>query len=184
MYDEDAVLAPETVRLARALIDCVPDPSRDREAVLTVADLYRLRALLLDDGGGQDAAIAAALTRMAGTDSASAASAGAGTQVSVRRLIDMGRRANELLESAAGDPQALAQAVRAARAAADAVPADLLAFRGPALANLGRALLVSYERTGSLPDLHDAVRATRAAEAATVATSPGRARRPVAELAR
>ena len=52
LYDADAVLAPEAASLARALMASVPDPSRDRAAVLAIAEFYSLRALLLPVRGG------------------------------------------------------------------------------------------------------------------------------------
>jgi hypothetical protein len=171
--DRDAVLAPEALGLARALIACVPDPSRDREAARAVADFYRIRSLLLGgDGGGPDATIAAALTRLAG--------GGAGPQSSQpssafpQPLLDKHRRAIELYKSAAHDPEplALAEALRAARAAVDATPPELAQLRAPALGNLGSALCLRYEQTGSLADLHEAVRVLRQAAAAAVSTHP------------
>ena len=193
LYDVDAVLAPEAASLARALMAAVPDPSRDREAVLAVAGFYHLRALLLDqDDDGPDALVAAALARMAGIDppgidsagsnpagidppgaaSTGAAPDGERVRASLQQVAEAGQAAGTLL-GAGGDPRALAGAAHALRAALDAVPAGLLAFRGPPLAVLGRVLFELYERTGSLPDLHDAIRALRAAEAATPATRPG-----------
>jgi tetratricopeptide (TPR) repeat protein len=180
LYDVDAVLAPEAASLARALMAAVPDPSRDREAVLAIAEFYNLRALLLgQDDDGPDAVIAAALARMAGigsagigsaaTDAPGAAPAGQGTRASLREVAEAAREAGALL-AAGGDPRALAGAALALRAALDAVPADLLAFRGRPLAILGAVLFELYERTGRLPDLHDAIRAFRAA---TAATRPG-----------
>jgi len=179
-YDRDAVLAPEAQELARALIACVPDPSRDRDAVAAVAEFYALRALLLDgDGSGPDAAIATALARLAAarTEPETAVQEGPEPSGFAQQMMDTHQQCAELLESAQRDPdpRVLAEALREARAAVDATPAGLLIYRAPALANLGTALRLRYERTGSLPDLHEAVRVLREAEAASVRRHPDRA---------
>src|SRR5207244_4321265 len=78
------------------------------------------------------------------------------------------RRATGLIQAAerSADPARLAEALSAAQAAVDATPVGLPVYRAPALANLGLLLRLRYERSGALPDLHEAVAAHRAAAAA------------------
>jgi tetratricopeptide (TPR) repeat protein len=145
LRDRATALSPEAAELARALMATVPDPTADPAAVQVVADLYQVRALLTGDG--QDAAIAAALTRLS----------------TPGWLLERHQQAIDLLTAAGHDPTALEETVPAARAAVDATPAAMPRLRAAALANLGTALRLRYQRTGSLADLAEAVGALRTA---------------------
>jgi len=186
--DADAVLAPEALAQAQALMDCVPDPAGDPQAVRTLAGLYRARSVALPgDEGDEAAAIAAALEEFAGPGDEGALGpvvAGASPESLVEALDrwqELDRRAVELTtaaEHSSRGPESaelLGRAVEAARAAVDAVPRELPPFRAEALARLGRVLQARYRRDGVLDDLHEAIRVLREAEVAHGCGHPNRA---------
>jgi len=171
-FDREAVLAPGALEEARALMARVPDPVRDPDAVRAVAELYRARSLALEDLGGRDGAIADALERVLPAREPSREpqeSSGAG-------LDAAHRRAAVLLDAAltGSDPGLPDRAVEAAREAVEATPHRLLALRVPALTLLGQALRLRHGRGGALEDLHRAVEALRAAQAAAGESHPHR----------
>ncbi|MFG2357427.1 CHAT domain-containing protein [Streptomyces sp. NPDC048521] len=186
--DADAVLAPQALAQARALMDCVPDPARDPQAVRTLAGLYRARSIALPgDEGDEAAAIAAALEEFAGPGDDGAlgpvvaGSSPASLVEALDRWQELDRMAVELTTAAENSSHApesaelLARAVEAARVAVDAVPRELPPFRAEALTRLGRALQARYRRDGRLHDLHEAIRALREAEVAHGSGHPNRA---------
>lgn len=156
-YDQSAVLAPEALALARALIGASPDASGDPQAVRTLAELFRYRALLLgDERGRKDAALAGALTRMADGPPAQPTPA---TAPATTPAVDTRR---------------LAEALEAAHSEVDALPVGL-PDRVNALVSLGQTYSLRFEWTGVLADLHQAIGVLRDAETATGVSHPDRA---------
>lgn len=176
-YDRDAVLAPEALEEARALMACVPDPVRDPDAVRAVADLYRFRSLARPDGSGErDGVVADALERLLPAGAADGPGGGpGGDRIDGDRIDASQRRAAVLLDAAvhSGDPGVWDRAVDAAREAVGATPPRLPPLRASALLVLGQALRLRFTRTGALEDLHEAVRAHREAIAVTPPAHPG-----------
>lgn len=178
-YDHDAVLAPEALEQARKLMGCVPDPTRDPEAVRAIAGLHRCRALLLTgDRARRDAAVADALEPLAGPapredDGPEAAGL---TSEALAEMNAAQLRASEAVARAERSPDRhlLDDALRAARAAVDHTPASLLPFRAAPLAHLGLVLRLRFERTGAPEDLDEAVRVLRDAEAGAGRGHPNR----------
>ncbi|MGK5497872.1 CHAT domain-containing protein [Streptomyces sp. URMC 125] len=176
-YDRDAVLAPEALEEARALMACVPDPVRDPGAVRAVADLYRFRSLARPDGSGErDGAVADALERLLPAGAADGSGGGPGDRIDGGRIDASHRRAAVLLDAAvhSGDPGVWDRAVDAAREAVGATPPRLPPLRASALLVLGQALRLRFARTGALEDLHEAVEVLRAAGAAAGEAHPHR----------
>jgi hypothetical protein len=156
-YDQSAVLAPEALALARALIGASPDASGDPQAVRTLAELFRYRALLLgDERGRKDAALAGALTRMADGPPAQPTPA---TAPATTPAVDTRR---------------LAEALEAAHSEVDALPVGL-PDRVNALVSLGQTYSLRFEWTGVLADLHQAIGVLRDAETAAGVSHPDRA---------
>jgi hypothetical protein len=164
--DRVAVLAPEALEQARALMACIPDPTKDREAVQMLADLYRARALLLGDpDGGRDATIARALERLAGAGPGPAHFP-AGPPTGLTPAI-----AGGLLQASyeqAGRLPDLQESIRRLREAA-AATASAHPDRASVVSMLGVALRNRFNRTGALADLDESIVLAREAVAATAA---------------
>ena len=171
--DEGALLTPETLVQARALIAAAPDATADPEAVRTLAEVFRFRANLLGvERGRKDAALATALSR-----AADGPPKDAGPQPSVDPSGSADRRRFVELRAAAertADVALLTEALEAARAELATVPVGL-PDRVSVLVNLGLTYSLRFEWTGALADLHQAIGVLRDAEAAAGAGHPGRA---------
>ena len=169
--DRDAVLTPEALRQAQELMRRVPDPARDPEAVRAVATLHHCRWLLLGEDGRQDRAIADALERFAGSEVSE--DGGSEPDRDLGGLLDQAltqlKAAERSRSRALLDP-----ALQAVRAALDALPPQSPALRAQLLSNLGLALRLRHDWTGSLQDLGDAVAALRRAESEAGSGHPDR----------
>ncbi|MEX0171234.1 CHAT domain-containing tetratricopeptide repeat protein [Streptomyces sp. LMG1-1-1.1] len=162
------------MRWTRELMALVADPSADPEAVRAIADLHRCRSLVLGpEAGREDAAVAAALDRIAGpeapTDTVDAQEDG--------RVATVYREASDRVAAAQRDqdPALLEQAIQASEVAVDVIPERLRPLRATALALRGVSLRLRYVREGSPRDLDDAVTALREAESTAGGGHPDRA---------
>ncbi|MES5820631.1 CHAT domain-containing protein [Streptomyces sp. RG80] len=179
--DRDAVLDPEALRQATALMACVADPARDPQAVAAVAGLYRARSLLLTGEAAEDALLLAqALDALAGPGDDEEVLddlPDEPVEQTWARVAELDGRAALLEQEAVdspGDSEVLARAEAAARATVSAAPRALLPQRASALRRLGSILRLRYEARGNLTDLDEAIQVLREAEVAHGSGHPER----------